>query len=407
MNGTNLVSAAPDLIYPTTATCVANRLSTYRILIDRLACNHLLVSVSLATITLWLFSLEGIAQTTVHVRDDFSTQSFSNNDGPDNWAADWVEVDPELGGAGPATGQVRVSGGFLVLDDYPDTGGIPSARRHVDVQGAGVVWLRYDWSTSSGVDSDDAITVAVSSDGGASWNTLEVITGITGAVTQSRVFDITVYAAANTGIRFSVSNKYGASNESFSLDYIEVETATGSSGCNNFRYLDSFTDSSYSNNDGAQTWIGDWIENDPLVGGAGPGAGHVSVFDNALRLFDNPDTGGFPSADRGAYLEDATSATLNFDFRTTAGVDISDAVAVEVSPDNGVSWELLETITGIAGAESMSRSLNITDSATAMTRVRFRISGLYGGSDEFFFADNVEVTGVCVLPVTLMKFEVE
>ena len=90
-----------------------------------------------------------------------------------------------------------------------------------------------------------------------------------------------------------------------------------------------------------------------------------------------------------------SSATFSFDFHTTWGVDTSDAIQVKVSGDGGPSWTVLETITGIKGDVSGSRSYNISPWISANTRIKFRVSNLYGGSDEFFFADNVDITADC------------
>ncbi|MCP3905820.1 MAG: hypothetical protein GY715_19510, partial [Planctomycetes bacterium] len=106
------------------------------------------------------------------VRDDFSRSSFGNNNGADDWSGDWIENDPQSGGAGPSAGQVQVHDGFLTLDDYPNTGGEPSAARQVDLSGALSATMRFKFLTSSGVDYDDAVTVEVSNNGGASWTTL-------------------------------------------------------------------------------------------------------------------------------------------------------------------------------------------------------------------------------------------
>ena len=168
----------------------------------------------------------------VNVRDDFEDETFGNNDGPTSWSNDWIENDPQSGGAGPFSGQVQVHDGLLTLDDYPNTGGEPSVAREVDLSGVTNATLSFDFLTSSGVDYDDAITVEVSNDGGSSWTTLEVITGISGYVEGSRQIDITGFASAQTQVRFRVSNKYGGSNELFCLVFVQISTDCSSSAAN-------------------------------------------------------------------------------------------------------------------------------------------------------------------------------
>lgn len=171
-----------------------------------------------------LFAVPAMGAVVVNVRDEFGFVSFSNNDGPDNWTAGWVENDPTSGGAGPAAGNVRVASDALRLDDEPDTGGAPSAAREVDLSGGtvGQVTFSFDFSTSSDVDSSDAVIVEVSSNGGGSYTTLETITGIVGVTVESRSFDITSFKSSQTRVRFRIANNYGGANEFFFADNVDV-----------------------------------------------------------------------------------------------------------------------------------------------------------------------------------------
>ena len=308
--------------------------------------------------------------TPIRVRDDFEIKSFSNNDGPDNWSGDWIENDPESGGAGPLAGQVQVHDGLLTLDDYPNTGGEPSAAREVDLEGAATASLSFTFATTSGVDTDDAVTVEISNDGGATWSTLEVLTGIYGAVKEERNYDISAFISSETQVRFRVSNKYGGSNELFCLFYVEIETDCGD--CREITVADEFEVKSFSNNDGPDNWSGDWIEDDPEYGGAGPTAGQVQIHDGLLTLDDYPNTGGEPSAAREVNLEGAASASVSFTFATSYGVDPGDAVTVEVSDDGGATWTTLEVLTGIYGA--VRKRATTTSRRLPLLRPRF-VSG--------------------------------
>ncbi len=331
------------------------------------------------------------------VRDDFEVSSFSNNDGPDDWSGDWIENDPEAGGAGPSSGQVQVHSGLLTLDDYPNTGGEPSAAREVDLSGAVSAGLSFTFATSSGVDYDDAVTVEISADGGATWSSLEVLTGIYGAVQEDRDYDISAFISSETKVRFRVSNKYGGSNELFCVFYLEIETDCGD--CQGVSVRDNFEVPSFSNNNGPDDWAGNWIEDDPT--GPGPSAGQVRIKSGFLKLDDSPDTGGDPSLAREVDLSGATTATLEFDFDTSAGVDKDDAVTVEVSADGGASWTTLEVITDIDGSTWDERSFDITSFISAQTQVRFRVSNKYGASDEHFFVNYVQISSNCASTLTV------
>lgn len=154
------------------------------------------------------------------VRDNFSTVSYSNNDGTANWTAAWIENDVQ--GAGPGGGNVLINGGDLLLDDQPNTNTEPSLAREANLLGATIATLNFDWRTTSGVDNSDSVVVEVSGNGGASWTTLENFTNLNGVNSGSRSFDITSFAAVDTQIRFRVNNLYGGGNEDFILDYVEI-----------------------------------------------------------------------------------------------------------------------------------------------------------------------------------------
>ena len=153
---------------------------------------------------------------------------------------------------------------------------------------------------------------------------------------------------------------------------------------------DDFSTRAWSNNDGSANWAGNWIEIDGSS--VGPTNGNVWITGGGeLRLEDRPNTGGQPSAAREVDLTGAATATLSFDWRTTGGVDASDSVVAEVSPDGGASWTVLETFTGIVGSSSGSRSYDIAPFASVDTQIRLRVANLYGGSNESFRLDFVEI----------------
>ncbi len=156
------------------------------------------------------------------VRDDFSTRAWSNNDGSDNWSGDWIEVDGNS--VGPTSGNVWITnGGELRLEDRPNTGGQPSAAREVNLQGATTATLNFDWRTTNGVDASDSVILEVSANGGVSWTPLENFTGLVGGNSGSRSIDISAFASDVTRIRFRVANLYGGPNESFRLDFVEID----------------------------------------------------------------------------------------------------------------------------------------------------------------------------------------
>jgi serine protease AprX len=157
------------------------------------------------------------------VRDDFNSLSFANNNGTASWLSPWWENDPQAGGAGPTSGQVQVNSGALRLDDSPDTGGQPSAARSADLSGATNATLSFDFTTSYGVDTNDAVVVEVSMDGGAYYTPLEFFTDIYGFASGSRSYDISGFISSATTVRFRVVSFYGAGDEFFYVDNLQIE----------------------------------------------------------------------------------------------------------------------------------------------------------------------------------------
>ncbi|MGB3904703.1 MAG: S8 family peptidase [Anaerolineae bacterium] len=154
---------------------------------------------------------------------------------------------------------------------------------------------------------------------------------------------------------------------------------------------DEFNTASYGGNDGTTAWEGEWVEND--AAGVGPAAGNVQIVEGELWLHDNPDTGTQPSMAREVDLSsEVTGATLSFDFSTGAGVEAyEDRIAVDVSSDGGASYTVLEIIDTINAAASGSRKYDISAHISADTMIRFRVFDRYGGPDEYFAVDNVQI----------------
>ncbi|MEO1085799.1 MAG: SdrD B-like domain-containing protein, partial [Acidobacteriota bacterium] len=67
----------------------------------------------------------------------------------------------------------------------------------------------------------------VSNNGGSTYTTLEVITGITGASNAVRSFDISGFIAADTRVRFRVTNLFGGTNETMFIDDVRISGNVG------------------------------------------------------------------------------------------------------------------------------------------------------------------------------------
>jgi serine protease AprX len=293
--------------------------------------------------------------------------------------------------------------------------------------------LTYAYRRKDFDDAADYVTVALSTDNGLSWTTLEQLSG---PATDNKIevtqLDLTPYVVAGVEgltVRFLTSTAFDATDK-FYVDFVQVEYAPiaepelpTSAGANraflplasrsnetvattpasepsvlaaesaNMRNVtDCFDTNGFGGNLGWENWSTNWIESDSAWGGAGPTAGRVQVTGGALRLDNYGSSFSKPSAARGVNLGGGVNAAiLDFGFFTSAGVDASDAVAVEVSKDGGASYTTLETFTNITGETYWSRDYDVTRFATPNFRVRFRVGAGYSGSGESFNLDCITV----------------
>ena len=150
-------------------------------------------------------------------------------------------------------------------------------------------------------------------------------------------------------------------------------------------FLDTFSSTSYSNDNGTFDWETSWIESND---NGNPNNGVIQINGGELRMRDN---GGASSAiEREADLVAAgfTGATFSFDARTQ-NVEGGDRFRVEVSGDGGGSWF---TLLDDTGAVNDSFSYDITSYIADDTRIRFTLVSGYTGTDTLWI-DDVRISG--------------
>ncbi|MHA7831205.1 MAG: hypothetical protein ACX93O_08885 [Flagellimonas sp.] len=165
----------------------------------------------IALLLLAMFSITISAQETFS--DTFSSVSYSNNDGSQNWSTDWLEYNDNNN---PANGYISINNDELRFRYIWSE----NIRRSADLSSYYTASLSFDWSTSS-LETGETLVIQISSDG-SSFTTLDTFSG-----TQSGTFDqdITAYMSSNTTIRF----RKGGSDWSGNNDrtYIDNVTITG------------------------------------------------------------------------------------------------------------------------------------------------------------------------------------
>lgn len=162
------------------------------------------------------------------VRDQFGTAAYSNNDGNVNWLTNWSESNDD-NSATNTSGRIFVDGGRLNIRDN-NPGGASTIQRSASLSGWTNAILTFDFQTSSSVDANDSMRVAVSTDG-TSWTTLETFTGPS-TMLQTRLYNLKdfITVTANTRIRFIRVNGYTDNNEIFFVDNVQIQDAVVSNG---------------------------------------------------------------------------------------------------------------------------------------------------------------------------------
>lgn len=313
-------------------------------------------------------------------KDEFEVASYSNSDGRINWTTSWVEEEEETG-TGAASGDVYIntSQGWLEMTGNNTSGGsfVRSAlEREIDLSSYTQATLRFRLRSTS-IESNDRSSIAISSDGGSNWTTLQTFQD---DVLDWRPFsyDISSYISNQTRIRFRIEDEpgstccYGPSDEQLQISDVEIIVdPTGS----------------YSNNNGSQNFSSDWIESD----GDGPTTGPVSIYLDSLIL--HGDNSNLVTIERSMDLSSYSQAQLSFDYEAVGDIDANDQAIIQIF--NGSSWINLQTFTGDVNG---SADLNISGYISNNTRIRFLIDDpgtggncCYDNSGEYFVIDNVNI----------------
>lgn len=146
-------------------------------------------------------------------RDNFSSVSYSNNDGTRNWETNWVENGDT--DAGPNSQYIRISCNRLEL--YYLFG--ENIRRTANLSGASSATLSFDWQAIS-LGGTRALAIQISNDGGANYTTIGAVTGNNNTGNFSQ--DISASISANTTIRFLKSNQNWRNDDDTHLDNIQI-----------------------------------------------------------------------------------------------------------------------------------------------------------------------------------------
>lgn len=156
------------------------------------------------------------------------------------------------------------------------------------------------------------------------------------------------------------------------------------------RTRDNFVLGTFANSDGEPRWAGAWNE----VGETdGASAGDVAVVDffggalQGLRL-----QGSAKGAWRAVNLAEVTAATLSVSYRRKGFAEETDAVTIELSTDNGTSWQTLDRFLGPAtDPDIQNATYDLTSFIGGETMLRFVTTATFT-ADARFYLDSVEIS---------------
>lgn len=163
-----------------------------------------------------------------------------------------------------------------------------------------------------------------------------------------------------------------------------------STGDGRVHVRDNFMVGTFANSDGEPRWLGAWNE----VGEAdGTSDGDVAVVDffggalQGLRL-QGSDKGVW----RAVNLAEVTTATLMVSYRRKGFTSESDAVTLELSTDNGASWQPVDHLSGPAtDPQIQTATYDLTGFVGGETMLRFVTAPTFT-VDARFYLDSIEIS---------------
>jgi hypothetical protein len=156
-----------------------------------------------------------------NVRDEFSSSSYSLNNGSQNWSTNWTESGESTS---PTSGAIQIPtyGEYTYTLRFQNNSS--EAGRYIQRSRnlSGQYFARLSFQIQSqGLDSTDDIAVDITSDG-STWYTLRQYEGNMSQRTD--VFDITKWISANTAVRFRIVDPFEG-QEYWSIDNVNIDYA--------------------------------------------------------------------------------------------------------------------------------------------------------------------------------------
>lgn len=302
--------------------------------------------------------------------DEFSTESYSRNDGQFDFTSDWQESNDN---GNPSSGDIDIVNGELHLQDDDR-----AITREVDLSSYGNAILSFDYREVSMSNSNEYVDLRVSTDGGNSWTDLNRFTGDQDSDSSFSI-DISDYISSETQIQFLTSGNMG-NGDDFYVDNFAID-ASGIPLVPAHTFFDKFSTESYGRNDGQLDFTNNWQESND---DDDPSDGDIDIVSGELHLQDDR-----RSITRELDLSSFGQATLSFDYREDSMSRDDEYVDVRISTNGGSSWTRLNRFNSNTDTDS-SYSVDISGYLSAQTQIQFLTSGDMGNSDDFY-VDNFAI----------------
>jgi len=178
-------------------------------------------------------------------KDTFSSKSYSNQDGSDNWSTNWLETNDDNR---DNNGYIFINQNQLILAGGGASGSnYPTLQRQADLSSHGTAVLSFEYSTSTGRgrwnsgewENSDFVDVLISSDGGQNWTTLNTFYGSQGSQPKIYTSNITNYISNNTRIAFRTGAN--RNDEEFYIDNVQIEACSTASSVDHYAISHSGT----------------------------------------------------------------------------------------------------------------------------------------------------------------------
>ncbi|PKA99398.1 CUB-like protein [Flavobacteriaceae bacterium MAR_2009_75] len=158
-------------------------------------------------------------------------------------------------------------------------------------------------------------------------------------------------------------------------------------------YLDTFSNTSYANNNGSQNFSSNWIETGDTNNG--PNSQYIRITGNRLQLYYLYSE----TIRRSVDLSGASNAILSFDWEAVS-LGNPRELAVQISNNGGSTYTTIGTITGNnTGTFSQDISAFISNNTT----VRFRKSNFNWRDNDVAYIDNFQITATYPAPIPVIE----